>query len=150
VELLDPDPGGFPPGRLPGEEGATRCWCFMVEAEPQCPPAVGMWDWYYDWDCDGDPGNTWVELYSDGTFLNGEGGSGTWYQDGCNFDLYFESQTHYWGVMTIDGMYMEGEMETSGGSMWGCWWANRTSSKVSGSGEGSGFTMSSEPIEAID
>ncbi len=30
VRLLDPDPGGFPPGRRAGEEGATRCWCFEV------------------------------------------------------------------------------------------------------------------------
>jgi len=30
VEVLDPDPGGNPPGRRPGEEGATRCWCFKV------------------------------------------------------------------------------------------------------------------------
>jgi hypothetical protein len=30
VRLLDPDPGGFPPGRWTGEEGATRCWCFEV------------------------------------------------------------------------------------------------------------------------
>jgi hypothetical protein len=31
VEVLDPDPGGYPPGRRPGEEGATRCWCFKVQ-----------------------------------------------------------------------------------------------------------------------
>lgn len=30
VEVLDPDPGGFPPGRMPGEEGTTRPWCFTV------------------------------------------------------------------------------------------------------------------------
>ena len=31
VEILDPDPGGWPPGRRPGEEGSTRCWCFRVQ-----------------------------------------------------------------------------------------------------------------------
>ena len=28
--LLDPDPGGNPPGRRPGENGVTRGWCFRV------------------------------------------------------------------------------------------------------------------------
>ncbi|MAE69274.1 MAG: hypothetical protein CME06_02265 [Gemmatimonadetes bacterium] len=30
AEFFDPDPGGFPPGRSPGEEGTTRPWCFQV------------------------------------------------------------------------------------------------------------------------
>lgn len=30
IEILDPAPGGFPPGRWAGEEGATRCWCFEI------------------------------------------------------------------------------------------------------------------------
>jgi len=30
TEVLDPDPGGFPPGRGSGEEGTTRPWCFEV------------------------------------------------------------------------------------------------------------------------
>ena len=30
IELFDPDPGGSPPGRGPGEEGTTRPWCFDV------------------------------------------------------------------------------------------------------------------------
>ena len=34
IELLDPDPGGSPPGRVPGEEGTTRPWCFTVNAVP--------------------------------------------------------------------------------------------------------------------
>ena len=32
IELLDPDPGGSPPGRVPGDEGTTRGWCFRVTA----------------------------------------------------------------------------------------------------------------------
>jgi len=35
IEVLDPDPGGLPPGRRPGEEGATRCWCFNVTPPPE-------------------------------------------------------------------------------------------------------------------
>lgn len=30
IEFFDPHPGGFPPGRWPGEEGTTRPWCFVV------------------------------------------------------------------------------------------------------------------------
>jgi hypothetical protein len=30
VGVLDPDLGGYPPGRLPGEGGNCRCWCFTV------------------------------------------------------------------------------------------------------------------------
>jgi hypothetical protein len=30
-EVLNPTPGGVPPGRVPGEEGACRCWCFTVQ-----------------------------------------------------------------------------------------------------------------------
>ena len=30
VEYFDPDPGFSPPGRVPGEEGTTRPWCFQV------------------------------------------------------------------------------------------------------------------------
>ncbi len=30
IELFDPDPGGSPSGRGPGEEGTTRPWCFTV------------------------------------------------------------------------------------------------------------------------
>ena len=30
IQFLDPDPGGSPPGRGPGEHGTTRPWCFDV------------------------------------------------------------------------------------------------------------------------
>ena len=38
VELFDPDPGGMPPGRVPGEEGTTRPWCFEVIGH--CPVGI--------------------------------------------------------------------------------------------------------------
>ncbi len=42
IEIFDPDPGGSPPGRGPGEEGTTRPWCFEVAEPPPpfdlCPP----------------------------------------------------------------------------------------------------------------
>jgi len=31
IEFFDPDPGGSPPGRGPGDEGTTRPWCFSVD-----------------------------------------------------------------------------------------------------------------------
>ncbi len=34
AERWDPDPGGSPPGRGPGEEGTTRGWCFEVTPPP--------------------------------------------------------------------------------------------------------------------
>jgi hypothetical protein len=146
VELLDPDPGGFPPGRLPGEEGATRCWCFMVEAAPECPSLVGDWIVNYDWNCDGSYNSHDMFFYNDGTWYSSEGYTGTWAQDGCNIDWWYTSGTHYWGVMTLDGMYMDGEMETSGGSMWGCWWADRVGSNAPSAGGNESFTSSGEEL----
>lgn len=147
IEVLDPDPGGFPPGRLPGEEGSCRCWCFTVEAVPECPSVVGTWDLYYDWDCDGTYGTTWMEFFSDGTWENGEGYVGTWLQDGCNIDWWFESGTHYWGVMELDGMYMEGDMLSYGG-LEGCWWADRTAGRTSNPRGDDSFRSSGDPPEA--
>jgi hypothetical protein len=125
AEVLDPDPGGFPPGRHPGEEGACRCWCFTVAEIPQCPSMEGIWDISYDWLCDSiDIANTTVQFNTDGTFVDSEGRGGTWSQDNCNVDWVYDNGTHYWGTMTTDGTSMEGEMLNSGG-LDGCWWANR-------------------------
>lgn len=37
IGLWDPDPGGSPPGRGPGENGTTRPWCFSVTGSPPTP-----------------------------------------------------------------------------------------------------------------
>lgn len=130
VEVLDPHPGGFPPGRLPGEEGACRCWCFMVEAEPQCPSMEGIWDLAYDWDCDGSWEYGWIEFYANGTFEDEFYTTGTWTQNGCDVDWVYDNSTHYWGVMVLDGSFMSGDMLGFSGRD-GCWEANATDGKVS-------------------
>jgi hypothetical protein len=143
IELLDPDPGGFPPGRMAGEEGATRCWCFTVEDIPECPPLTGDWIIYYDWNCDGSFNSHNMTFYADGTWSSSEGYTGTWAQDGCNIDWWYTSGTHYWGVMTLDGLYMDGDMLSSGG-LSGCWWADRTGSNAPRAGGDESFTSSGE------
>lgn len=35
LQVMDPDPGGAPPGRVPGESGTTRPWCFDVVQAPR-------------------------------------------------------------------------------------------------------------------
>jgi len=147
VEVLDPHPGGLPPGRLPGEEGSCRCWCFTVEAEPQCPSIVGTWDLTFDWWCDSLEIRTiWIQFNSDGTFDDEEYNSGTWTQNGCDVDWYYDNQTHYWGVETYDGMYMEGDMLTTSG-MDGCWWADRTSRKAPSKLNRKGITAAGEKVK---
>jgi len=95
----------------------------------ECPSVVGDWIVYYDWGCDGNPGNHFMTYNQDGTWYSSEGYSGTWVQDGCDVEWWYPSGTHYWGVMEADGLYMEGDMLSSGGSD-GCWWADRTAAKV--------------------
>jgi hypothetical protein len=134
VELLDPDPGGFPP-----------------VTELICPPVDGIWQLYYDWFCDGiDVGDTSQEFYGDGTWYMPEWGYyGTWIQDGCNIDFWFNDfDTHYWGVMTLDGMYMDGEMLDYEGNT-GCWWADRTARKGSEGSENATSSTSVDPMRAI-
>ncbi len=40
IRALDPDPGGSPPGRGPGEDGSTRPWCFDVVLPPLRSPPI--------------------------------------------------------------------------------------------------------------
>jgi hypothetical protein len=102
----------------------------MVEAEPQCPSMVGTWDLAYDWDCDGSWEYAWIEFFSDGTFEDEFYAGGTWTQNGCDVDWVYDNGTHYWGLMTLDGTYMSGDMLDFNGRD-GCWTADVTAGKVS-------------------
>jgi hypothetical protein len=149
AEVLDPDPGGFPPGRRPGEEGSCRCWCFTVEETPQCPSMEGTWDLYFNWF--EEPGEVCedslgiglagITFFADGTFTTTDGGSGTWTQDNCDVDWVFDNSTHYWGVMTTDGSFMEGEM-LSLYDQEGCWWGYRNKGTFGGPQRSEPFTAS--------
>ncbi len=95
------------------------CGCIAVVEGSECPSAVGTWTLNYYWN-----GTCTMYLYDDGTGWIDEGYNITWYQDGCDIEWFFESGTHYWGVMEPEGDYMAGEMLSYGGST-GTWNAIR-------------------------
>ncbi len=90
------------------------------EETGSCPSVVGEWTLNYYW---GD-GTTSITFYSDGTFYSGGGYWGTWIQDDCDVEWFYDSGTHYWGVMDTGGNYMDGEMLSYSGSP-GTWDATR-------------------------
>ena len=82
-----------------------------VSTPGACPDLTGTWDVTYIWS-----GVVTKWFYSDGTWDDSEGYTGTWVQDGCDVDWWYTSGTHYWGTMEEDGQSMSGEMLSYSGS----------------------------------
>ena len=87
--------------------------------------AVGTWSMNYDWDCDGNDGNTTWYINSNGTFTTSSSYSGTWTQVGDQVTLVYTSGTTYTGTINPAADSMSGTM-ISHLSATGCWTANRT------------------------
>jgi hypothetical protein len=114
--------GDLEPGSDTGPP--DECGCLSV-AQGDCPSMIGEWTLNYFWD----KGSATIWFYPDGTFYVSDGYIGTWHQDGCDVEWFYESGTHYWGVMNPDGDSMDGEMLSSyGGS--GHWNATRNAASV--------------------
>jgi hypothetical protein len=63
---------------------------------------VGKWIKYYDWDCDGDPGSTFLTINSNGTWSSDEGYTGLWITGRHMLTFIYDgSETTYSGVMFI-------------------------------------------------
>ena len=107
-------PGGFPAG-----------YDWRAELSGGCD-IVGNWEVRYDWGCDGSYSTSMNYLYADGTFCNSEGSCGTWTLVGDQFKKVFDNGTTYWGTVAPSCTFMDGEMESSDGSLWGCWEADKT------------------------
>jgi hypothetical protein len=139
----------IPPGAPPMNayicaEANEKNDCFEVRVfEGECPSIVDVWTLTYDWNCDGEDGSTSLTFYENGTFQSSGGSSGTWEQAGCVVNWWYESGTHYWGVMQSDGLFMEGDMLSWMGSD-GCWWAERTIARALPPGDDQSFSDSGE------
>jgi len=96
------------------------CGCIAVVEGSECPPVVGEWILNYYWG----NGTCTITFYEDGSFYSSGGYWGTWVQDGCDVEWFYDIGTHYWGVMDPGGNYMEGEMLSYSGTP-GTWDATR-------------------------
>jgi hypothetical protein len=83
---------------------------------------VGEWTLYYDWGCTGFPGTGNFSVYSDGSYSDNYGGSGTWQQTGKKVTLTYDG-----GVTVYSGKQVKntasGTMSSAGYT--GCWTATR-------------------------
>jgi hypothetical protein len=80
----------------------------------------GTWTVFFDWGCDGSPGQFTATFNSGGTW-SGSGFSGTWVQVSGMLMFNFASGPAIYSGNTAGGS-MTGMMTTFTGSN-GCWWA---------------------------
>ena len=92
---------------------------------------IGLWDLYYDWDCDGDDGTATLDIKENNTIkvtnFDGQIDYATWSLNGNQFSFAHENSTTYTGTVNPEGTNMEGTMVSYDGGT-GCWNATRTSS----------------------
>lgn len=80
----------------------------------------GTWTMFYDWGCDGNPGQITMTFNSNGTW-SGSGFSGNWASVSGMVTFNFSSGPAVYGGNFAGGS-MTGIMSTFSGSN-GCWWA---------------------------
>lgn len=82
--------------------------------------AVGTWNYYYDWSCNGGYGSTTITFNADGTFTSTPY-TGKWYMVQGYIMWIYSSGTTYSG--TIIGGAMVGMMNAN--TMTGCWYCSK-------------------------
>ena|GEM_PF-493480 len=88
---------------------------------------VGTWNYYYDWGCDGSYALTTITFNSDGTYSDGFGSTGKWYQVESYIIWEYTNKTTYAGNM-IGGVMM-GMMATTWSTSKGCWYCTKKTLK---------------------
>lgn len=87
---------------------------------------VGQWVMIDDWACDGTyEGSGVLHLYTNGTFIDSTGKTGTWSADGSEITINATFGSIYGGTMVDDGT-MEGTYTLTDGTG-GCWSATKLS-----------------------
>jgi hypothetical protein len=104
------------------------CFLLVLSVGMFAQSAVGTWNYYYDWGCNGGYGSSTITIKSDGTFSCGVY-NGKWYQVQGQIIWVFSvsNATTYSG--TIVGGAMLGMMENNTGQT-GCWYCTKQDYKA--------------------
>ncbi len=89
---------------------------------------LGTWNYHYDWGCNGGYASTTITFNSNGTFNDGQGNNGKWYQVGFYIIWEYTNKTTYAGNMI--GGTMMGMMATTWSTSEGCWYWTKTTMKM--------------------
>lgn len=98
----------------------VTCFVMVLSLGIFAQNAVGTWNYYYDWSCNGGYSSTTITFKADGTFTT-QTYSGKWYLVQGYIMWIYPSGTTYSG--TIIGGAMNGMMNASG--MTGCWYCTK-------------------------
>lgn len=115
--------------------------------DDELPFELGLWDMFFDWNCDGSFSSTTWNFKEDKTFESTGGFHGTWSVSGKQITVTYSSGTTYSGTIDSAGTFMSGTMVDYDG-VTGCWDASHidTGAKRGVTG-GDSYDEAGKPLE---